>query len=79
MVVDDDHTSSIFSEGMNGAVDDIERQDNCYWNVDGDDVALGLPSLGPGELATDPEFVDYDGRDYRVSASSPAAGWGAER
>lgn len=79
VVVDDDHTSSIFSEGMNGAVDDIERQDNCYWNVDGDDVALGLPSLGPGELATDPDFVDYDGGDYRVPASSPAAGWGAER
>ena len=78
VVVDDDHTSSIFSEGMNGAVDDIQRQDNCYWNVDGEELDLGLPSLGPGELHTDPGFVDYDAGDYRLVESSPASGWGAE-
>lgn len=77
VVVDDDQTHSIFSEGLNGAVDDIQREDNCYWNVDEDDIGLGLPALGPGEIQADPSFIDYDEGDYRLQANSPAIGWGA--
>ena len=77
VVVDDDQTHAIFSEGLNGAVDDIQREDNCYWSVDEDDVELGLPSLGPGELSADPIFTDYDRDDYILQDNSPALGWGA--
>lgn len=77
VVVDDDQTHFIFSEGLNGAVNDIQREDNCYWNVDEDELGLGLASLGPGEIQADPNFIDYDGEDYALQPNSPALGWGA--
>ena len=76
VVTDNDLTEAIFVEEYDGGVLDVTRSDNAYWDpVDGR-VNLGLP-FGPGEIETDPLFVDWEGGDYRLQADSPAAGWGA--
>ena len=77
VVVDDDQTRAIFSEGFNGAIEDVLHVDNCYWNRDGGDIAFGLPSYGAGEIVADPLFVDYDNHNYSLRAESPAVGFGA--
>ena len=76
IVVDNDQTEAIFIEGFNGAVEDVVRVDNCYWNADDGQVELGV-SYGAGEIASDPLFVDYGNRDYSLQDNSPAKGWGA--
>ena len=44
VVVDNEQTHAIFSEGFNGGINDVNTSDNCYWNADGGNINLGLPS-----------------------------------
>ncbi len=76
VVTDGDLTESIFIEGFDGGVEDVDHFDNLYWHADGGVIELGLP-LGPGEVLDDPLFVDWIAGDYRLHPSSPATGWGA--
>ena len=77
VVVDNEQTHAIFSEGFNGGINDVNTADNCYWNVDGWDINLGLPSWGDGEIESNPMFTDYEGQQYSLQSNSPAANWGA--
>jgi hypothetical protein len=76
VVVGNDLTESIFIQGFDGAVDDVNHTDNCYWNVQGGNIDLGLP-FGSGEITLDPLFVDFHNSDYDLNGGSSAAGWGA--
>ncbi|MEM7531941.1 MAG: hypothetical protein AAF639_07190 [Chloroflexota bacterium] len=49
---------------------------NVYWDVDDGIVLLGVAS-GSGEFTADPQFIDFDGGDYRLQPDSPATGLGA--
>ena len=77
VIVDNDQTHAIFSDGFNGAIDDVDHADNCYWNIEGGPTDLGLPTYGAGERNVDPLFMDYSGGDYTLRAESPVWGWGA--
>ena len=78
VVVDDDQTQAIFSEGFNGAIDDVSRRDNCYWNIEGGGIALGLDALGSGEIEANPRFLNAAEHDYSLRSDSPVLGWGAQ-
>ena len=77
VVVDNEQTHSIFSEGFNGGINVVNTADNCYWNADGGSINLGLPSWGDGEIESNPLFTDYEGQQYSLQSNSPAANWGA--
>lgn len=77
VVVDNEQTHAIFSEGFNGGINDVIPTDNCYWNADGGNINLGLPSWGDGEIESNPMFSDYEGQQYSLQSNSPAANWGA--
>ena len=77
VVVDDEQTEAVFADGFNGAIENVDHTDNCYWNADGGDIELGL-SFGQGEIQCDPMFTNYDQQEYALQSSSPAQGWGAE-
>ena len=49
---------------------------NAYWDIDDGTVKLGVEP-GNGEFTADPQFVDFNGGDYRLQQGSPAAGLGA--
>jgi hypothetical protein len=49
---------------------------NVYWDIDDGIVKLGV-APGSGEFTADPQFIDFDGGDYRLRPDSPAAGFGA--
>lgn len=76
VVVDNDQTESIFIQGFDGAVNDVNHTDNCYWNVAGGNINLGLSQLS-GEIFTDPMFISYTDKNYFLQTNSPASGWGA--
>lgn len=76
VVVDNDQTEAIFIDGFDGAVDDVNHTDNCYWNADGGSINLGQ-TFGSGEINADPLFLDYTNGNYYLQANSPAFTWGA--
>lgn len=76
VVVDNDQTEAIFIQDFNGAIHDVNHADNCYWNVAGGNIDLGLP-FGSGEMTTNPLFVDYSSENYTLQPNSPTVGWGA--
>ena len=76
-MVDSDQTRAIFSEGFNGAIYDIIHTYNCYWNVDGGDINLGLSTYGDGEINANPLFVNYTNGNYALKSESPVRGWGS--
>ena len=57
-------------------VDTSEHTNNIYWDNDDGTVDLGV-ELGTGEFTADPQFVDFNGEDYRLLPGSPAEGLGA--
>ena len=73
VVVDNEQTHAIFSEGFNGGINDVNTADNCYWNADSGNINLGLPSWGDGEIESNPMFTDYEGQQYSLQSNSPAA------
>ena len=77
IIVDNDQTEAVFSAGFNGAVDDVRRTQNCYWNVEGGAVDVGFPALGDGEISRNPLFVDYGNGDYTLHPESTLHGWGS--
>ncbi len=76
VVVDNDQTESIFIQGYDGAVNDVSHTDNCYWNVDGGSINLGLTKQST-EIITDPLFISYTDKNYFLQTGSPATDWGA--
>jgi hypothetical protein len=44
---------------------------NLFWRTDGSTSSLGLP-LGPTEMARNPLFVSFSGRDLALQSGSPA-------
>ena len=76
VVTDNDLTEAIFVQDYDGGIYDVTHTNNCYWDVADGNPDIGLP-LGPGEIITDPLFVDYAGKDYDLQPGSPCAGWGA--
>lgn len=76
IVTDKDLTEAIYVRGFDGGVYDVTHTDNCYWDVVDGNVDLGVP-LGPGEIESDPLFMDWERGDYHLQPESPAAGWGA--
>jgi len=73
IVIRDDMWQPVFDGEQRGAA---AHTNNIYWNIDGGPVNLGLEP-GDGEFTADPQFVDFNGGDYRLRAGSPAAGLGA--
>ena len=57
-------------------VDSAEHTNNIYWDIDDGIVDLGV-EWGEGEFMADPQFVDFNGGDYRLRPGSPAEGFGA--
>ena len=76
VVVNDNLTEAIFIQGFDGAVNDVNHVNNCYWNIEGSEVDLGQ-SLGLGEIIANPLFLDFENGDYNLQTGSPAEGWGA--
>jgi hypothetical protein len=66
----------VYVEDFDGGVHDTIRKNNCYWDVEDGKVELGV-SWGPGEIAANPLFVDFNDGDYHLLPASPALGWGA--
>jgi hypothetical protein len=73
VVVPDDMWSAVF---MGDQIEATEHANNVYWDVDDGIVRIGAEP-GPGEFTADPQFVDFEGGDYRLQSGSPAAGLGA--
>jgi hypothetical protein len=73
VVVPDDMWSAVF---MGDEIEATEHANNVYWDVDDGIVRIGAEP-GPGEFTADPQFVDFEGGDYRLQSGSPAAGLGA--
>ena len=76
VVVDNDQTEAIFIEGFDGAVNDVTHTQNCYWNVAGGSINLGLTKQS-SEIFADPLFISYTDKNYFLQTNSPASGWGA--
>jgi hypothetical protein len=76
IVTDNDLSEMVFVQDWDGGIDDIIHTNNCFWDVDDGKVELGV-TWGPGEIAANPLFVDFNGGDYHLLPASPALGWGA--
>jgi len=76
VVVDNDQTEAIFIQGYDGAVNNVNHTDNCYWNVAGGSINLGLTKQS-SEIFSDPLFISYTNKNYYLQNNSPANGWGA--
>jgi len=76
VITDNDLTEAVFVEGFDGGVNDVIHTDNCYWVIGDGNLNLGQ-SFGPGEIETNPLFVDWEGDDYHLQPDSPCEGWGA--
>jgi len=76
VVVDNDQTEAIFIQGFDGGIKDVTHTNNCYWNVDGGTINLGLARQS-SEIFTDPLFINYKDKNYFLQTNSPAIGWGA--
>ena len=73
IVIPDDMWNPVF-EGDEIAA--TVHTNNVYWDIDDGTVRLGAEP-GAGEFTADPQFVDFDGGDYRLRPGSPAIGLGA--
>lgn len=73
IVTRDDMWQPVFDGRQRGAA---VHTNNVYWNIDDGPVNLGVEP-GIREFTVDPQFVDFNGGDYRLQAGSPAAGLGA--
>jgi hypothetical protein len=73
IVIRDDMWSPVFrGDGIESAI----HTNNCYWNIHNGTVDLGVEA-GDDEFTANPQFVDFEGGDYRLLVDSPAAGLGA--
>lgn len=73
VVIRDEMWSPVF-EGEDK--DALVHTNNVYWDIDDGMVRLGVVP-GRGEFTADPQFIDFDGGDYRLRPGSPAVGIGA--
>ena len=73
IVVRDGMLGSVYSGGGSSSV---LNANNVYWNIDGGKVDLGI-AANESEFTTDPQFVDFDGGDYKLLEGSSAIGLGA--
>ena len=77
IVVDNNLKEKVFFDGEYGEGRFyVTHINNCYWNVDGGEVDLGV-SWGTGEIEADPLFVDYANKDYHLQPNTPCPDWGA--
>jgi len=70
---------SIFGDFVQGIAQDGESQpsrNNIFYCFSGK-TNVGKP-LGKGDMVADPMFLDFDNRDLRLRAGSPAIGAGAD-